>query len=466
MSNLRIVGAAAAALLIPSSALAQQAVEPTTPAPTTEPAPPPPAEATPPAPAPAPPAPPPAAAAPAVDPALIATLVDQELDKRDGISWKEGFNVRSAQGDFTLKIGGYTHFDGRFFVADDAEKNVDQFTFRRIRPELSGTLLGRADFKLLTDFAGGKAVVQDAYVDLKAIDALKLQFGKLKEPFGLERLQSAKDILFVERALPTQIAPNRDLGIQVHGDVAGGKLAYFVGVFDGVADGGSTDGDVSDDKDVAGRVLVTPIAGLGIGAAATWGKDQGTATTPDLPQLKTSGQATFFQYRTGTTLDDTAIADGSHARLTAQGYFYRGPAGVLAEYVRATQRVSLAADSAKVTSDAWQLAINYVVLGGTASYKSVAVAEPLDPAQHHWGAVEVAARYHELRIEDDAFMTLADPAKSARRARAFGVGANWHLSRALRFDANYELTGFEGGAADDADRPTEHVILGRVQTVF
>src|SRR6185503_19878991 len=108
-----------------------------------------------------------------------------------------------------------------------------------------------------------------------------------------------------------------DLGVQVHGDVAGKKVAYFVGVFNGVADGGSSDGDVSDYKDVAARVFVTPVEGLGVGVAGTWGKSNGQVVQTDLPQLKTSGLPTFFQYRTGTTLADTAIAAGRRDRRRA-----------------------------------------------------------------------------------------------------------------------------------------------------
>ena len=37
--------------------------------------------------------------------------------------------------------------------------------------------------------------------------------GKFKVPVGLERLQSANDIRFVERAFPTSLLPNRDLGV-------------------------------------------------------------------------------------------------------------------------------------------------------------------------------------------------------------------------------------------------------------
>jgi phosphate-selective porin OprO/OprP len=403
---------------------------------------------------------------PAVDPALIQAIVAEELAKRETITWKDGFHLQTADNAYKLNVNAYTHFDTKVFLGDEAEKNVDTFSFRRIRLDLTGTVLERADYRLLPDFAGGKVVVQDAWLDLKANDAVKLQFGKFKEPFGLERLQSATALTFVERGLPTQLVPNRDLGVQVHGDVLDKKLAYFVGVFNGVADGGSSDGDVSDYKDVAARVFVTPVDGFGVGIAGTWGKSNGAVAQTDLPQLKTSGLATFFQYRAGTTLADTAIADGTHYRFTGQGHYYKGAAGVLAEYVRSTQDVAFDGALSHVSSQAWQLALNYVIAGGKTSFKSVAVDKPFSPSKHQWGAFEAAARYHELHVDDAAFMSAADPAKSARRARSFGVAFNWHLSKAVRFATNYELTTFRGGAADDGDRPTEHVILGRVQTVF
>ena len=39
---------------------------------------------------------------------------------------------------------------------------------------------------------------------------------------------------FAERGLPTNLAPNRDIGLSIGGDVSEGLFAYQVGVFDGV----------------------------------------------------------------------------------------------------------------------------------------------------------------------------------------------------------------------------------------
>ena len=318
-------------------------------------------------------------------------------------------------------------------------------------------------------------MIQDAYADIHYGDAVKLRFGKFKVPFGLERLQGETNTLFVERGLPTLLAPNRDLGVQVFGEFGGGTLAYQVGAFNGVADGGSSDGDVSDDKEAAARIFVKPFAKssdarikeLGFGGAATYGHKAGTLAQSDLPAFKTQGQTTFFAYKTGTTLMDTVVADGVHWRATGQASYYMGPIGVLAEYVRSVSHVVLDGNHQRVAADSWQLAAQWVITGDDATYKSVAPKQPLDPSKGQWGAFDVGARVGELRlIDDDVFDNgYADKAKSARRAWSAGGGVNWYPNKNFRFVVDYERTWYRLGAKD-GDRVPESSIVGRVQTVF
>ncbi len=326
----------------------------------------------------------------------------------------------------------------------------------------------------MPDFAGGKIVVQDAYFDVRYSSAFKLRFGKMKVPFGLERLQDEKATTFTERGLPTQLAPNRDLGIQALGELAGGAVAYQVGVFNGVADGGSGDGDVSDDKEGAARVFVKPFANgpalvqeLGFGGAVTYGEKHGHLASPDTPQLKTPGQTTFFQLRTGTTIFDTALESGRHWRATAHGYWYTGPFGVLAEYVRSREHVVLGTQRELADFEAWQVLGQWVITGDDATFKSVAPRHPFDPATGEWGAFDVAGRLGELRVVDAGTLDrgFADPAKAARRAWSAGAGVDWFPNRAVRFvldvDHTWYTRGFKTG-----DRPAETSIIGRAQLAF
>ena len=159
---------------------------------------------------------------------------------------RDGFSLRSADGNFQLRLRGYVQADGRFFLDDEERPGVDTFLLRRVRPIFEGTLWKNFGFRIMPDFGGGQTALQDAYLDIRFNPAIQLRAGKFKPPVGLERLQSGSELLFVERALPTNLVPNRDVGIQLGGDVATGGLAWAVGVFNGVTDGGSGDNDTND----------------------------------------------------------------------------------------------------------------------------------------------------------------------------------------------------------------------------
>jgi phosphate-selective porin OprO/OprP len=467
-------------ILLLSSVASAQPADPAPPAPPADPAPvepaPEPAEPPPADPVATPPAPPPS---PVVTPPVADNTTAALEPKSSG--YKDGFILQATDGSSKLLIGGISQFDGRYFTDSDAT-HVDQFAFRTLRLDLRGTVYDHYDFRFMPDFAGSKLVVQDAYVDVRYGDAVKLRFGKFKVPFGLERLQNETSTTFTERGLPTQLAPNRDLGVQVFGELAGGTLSYQLGIFNGVADGGSSDGDATDDKEGAARIFIRPFAQgpaivkhLGFGGAATFGDKAANITQPDTPVWKTTGQTTIFQYRAGTTLADTVVADGRHWRATGQGYYFGGPVGILAEYVRSTQHVVLNGTHDRVTADSWQALAQYVITGEDATYNSVTPAHPFDPAKGTYGAFDVAARIGEIRVTDgDVFTAFADPAKSARRAWSTGAGVDWFANRSFRAVLDFERTWFTLGAKPlatektltAADRPAETVVVGRIQLVF
>jgi len=249
-------------------------------------------------------------------------------------SWQDGFYLRTAEGEFKLKIGAYTQADGRFFIDDTEKRSVSQFTFRRLRPYLEGTVFKYFDFRILPDFAGSQFTLFDAYVELNYFPQARLRVGKFKPPVGLERLQSATSILFVERGLHTSLVPSRDNGVQVSGDLLNGALNYAAGIFNGVPDLGNSTGDINDDKDFAGRVFASPfkntplapLKGLGLGVAGTYGHQKAAFSSPDLPSYRTAGQATFFSYKSGSPADatNTAVATGTRWRLSPQTYYSVG----------------------------------------------------------------------------------------------------------------------------------------------
>ncbi len=377
----------------------------------------------------------------------------------------EGFSLQSASGDFKLQLRGYVHFDGRFFPSDEGRLAVDNFLLRRVRPIFSGTVARHFEFRIMPDFGMGTTVLQDAWLDVDYSPKARVRLGKFKSPVGLERLQSATALAFVERAYPTALVPNRDVGLMLHGELAGGVLAYAAGVFDGAPDGGSVDLDLADGKDVAGRVFFSPwkrgtsvLKGLGFGIAGTTGKQTGA-----IPSYRSGGQVSLVTTLAGITYD------GTRNRLSPQLSFYSGRFGLMAEYAWSESWVEKAATGtrAQFRGEAWQTTATFTLTGEPASYSGVRPREAFEPGQGKWGALELAARVNGIEIGTEAFQEgIVDPTKSVRKAFAWAVGLNWILSRNIKQVVNFERTTFTGGAQGGASRPAENAFFIRTQVSF
>jgi phosphate-selective porin OprO/OprP len=396
-----------------------------------------------------------------------------------GWSLKDGFFLQTQDGSYKLRVGGYTHFDGRFFLEEENRGSTTSFAFRRVRPEFRGTVAKYFEFRLLPDFAGSTLVLQDAYVEAKYWRQIALRAGKFKTPYGIERLQSATAITFVERAISDNLVPNRDLGVVLFGELFLGTLTYEGGIFNGVVDGSSGDVNPGDDFDFAGRIFAYPFKnstieqarGLGIGFAGTYGRENASTSSPALPAYRPSGRGNpFFRYvntaATATAPANIAVADGVHYRYSPQGTFYWGPFGLLTEYNVSAQNVENGGVEDLVTNSAWQVATSFVLTGENASYKGVVPNQPFNPFTGTWGAFEIAFRYAQLDVDDDAFdKGFADPKRAAEKAQEFTVGANWYLNSNIKLALNYDRTWYEDGEGT-GDLDTENLFLTRVQLVF
>ena len=401
----------------------------------------------------------------------------------------KGFSIRSADGKNTLRLRGTVHLDGRYVEGEDPTLSIDTFQATRVRPTLEGTFAGIYDFKIMPDFGQGRTVIQDAYLAARFNPASVLTVGKFKSPVGLERLQSANDIRWVQRGYPTSLAPNRDIGMQIGGDLGGGRFSYQAAFLNGSNDGSSSetfaDVDVSDDKEYALRLFAHPFAesdsfalrGLGFGVAGTFTDQAGNSLQPLLPSFRTPGQSTFFRFRQfSTTVGAPAgtIADGERTRIAPQMYYYVGSLGLIGEFTEVEQEVSRVVPtgvrSATVDTYAWQLAASYFLTGEEASFRGFQPKARFSLEDNTWGAFELVARAQALKVDENAFTggsnSFADPLTNASEAESWGVGLNWYLNENVKWLLDYERTSFEGGAAAGADRPDEDAVQLRLAIGF
>ncbi|WP_052808299.1 porin, partial [Methyloterricola oryzae] len=335
----------------------------------------------------------------------------------------QGLKVVSQDENFIMYMRALIQADGRFFVDDskggdagntNGDSLPDQFTLRRVRPILEGTVWKWFDYRIMPDFAGGTTRLFDAYADLRYFREASLTAGKFKAPVSLERLQSASALTFVERAFPTQLAPNRDVGFMLHGEFdkpgyatdfsklernqtpAGSFplymypefFSYQVGVFNGSRNNGNIDSDTNDSKEFQGRIFahpflhsgIEPLEGLGLGVAGTWGEPN----DDKLSNYQSPGLNGIFSYA------NAARADGVHYRVYPQGYWIWGPFQLLGEYALSSQDLasqstvngrSVNVAETNTTDQAWNVTVSYMLTGEENVFlrQGIKPRHPFDP---------------------------------------------------------------------------------------
>jgi len=380
----------------------------------------------------------------------------------------KGASFKSADGAYEIRLRGLLQGDARFFVDDDAQPQNDTFLIRTARPIIEGSLGKLVAFRLTPEFAGDSATIVDAYADLRFDPAYTLRAGKFTSPVGLERLQSSSALADMERAFPSELAPNRDIGVQLQGEVASSTVSYALGVFNGTVDGrDAVTSNPDDDLEYAGRIFFEPFkndanawSGLGFGIGGSSGEKHGSGNN-FLPRYRTPGQVQFFNYRA------TVVADGDNVRWSPQGYYYYNGFGFQGEYIVSRQEVAIGATRADLENKAWQATASYVLTGEDAGYRGVTrPSRPVGKGDGAWGAWELVGRYGVLEVDDAAFPLFASADAAARRAEAWTLGVNWYLTSNLKLVFNYSQTRFDGGALAGADREDEKAVFSRLQVAF
>ena len=355
--------------------------------------------------------------------------------------------VASADGANSLRLCALVQADARFYLDKaNAPTGQDGFLLRRARLIFVGKFNDNLQYTVQPEFAGSTVSILDANVNAVVTPGFQVRVGRFKTPIGLEQLQSDPVAFFNERSIATNLTPNRDVGIQVHGDILDKRLNYAVGVFNGVLENGNSPANSANtegDFTTAGRLFATPfvndkdsaLKGLGFGLAAGTGNYTGSA--PGIA-YRTDGQQTFFAYENATQ------SVGRSLTVSPQAFYYTGPLGILAEYVSATSELARGTNSREITNTAYNLSVGYVLTGEDASYTGVSPRQSFKPSADTWGAFEVVGRVAQLDVDNDVFIGGTPLASStgtsanATKVTALGAGLNWYLSKAVR--ANFDVT--------------------------
>ena len=397
------------------------------------------------------PAPGPAATSAAAPKPPVATVNDRII------------SLAAGDGSTTLRLRGIAQVDSRWFLDDGGIVGNDAFLVRRARIIMEGSFNHIFQFQLTPDFAGSAASLLNANITAVLSPALQIKAGKFKTLVGIEQAQANMVTAFVERTHPSSLMPSFDVGLQIGGELAEGRLSYTAGIFNGLADSASstTNTDTDDHKGVAVRIMARPFKGLEVGVGATYSPDLSTAS-PLTAGYRSDGQQRFFAY------DASTVADGDGWRFSPQATYARGSLGLLAEYAVSAINVRTGGIRTELKHEAWHGQVTYNLTGEAASFTGVVPRTNFRLGADGWGALVLALRVSALDIDDHTFPAFASPRTNATKVTSYGVGLNWHPSASVRITADYLHSHFDAPLTTTSVllREGEQVIVTRLQLMF
>ena len=166
----------------------------------------------------------------------------------------------------TVTVGGRLHVQG---VTSSADATSPDFLLRRARVFVGVEVSDFFEARLLPDFAGGRAFLQDAYISLNFDPAFEVAVGQLKRASEVFELSSSTQLAVIERdgrvpgagdcsgvggvctfsrLMQKLRYSERDMGMRIAG--SGGGFSYMVTATNGT---GINVRDENDGKSYSGR---------------------------------------------------------------------------------------------------------------------------------------------------------------------------------------------------------------------
>ena len=295
------------------------------------------------------------------------------------VNVKGPIEIKTSDGKYSAKLGGRIQWDYNYAelngVADE-----DDFSIRRARLYLSGKVNDwsyKVQFNVGNDNGGTH---EDLYIRYNGWGKQAVvTIGNQKEPFGLEELESSKDISYLERSAVTEAyAPGRQEGVLFSGQRGG--ITYALGVFE---DDGAGDGTA-----VTGRVTYAPI--------------------------KSTDQVLHFGVAHSNRDNDLDITGIEVAY--AQGAYH-----IQSEFISSEEN--------NATREGLYVQAGWIITGETRPYKN-GVFKRITPGNSS-GAWEVVVRYED---GDGAY---SDEELGSTDATSYGVGVNYYLNKFIRIGATF-----------------------------
>ena len=325
----------------------------------------------------------------------------------------EHFFLRSSDGNFVLMPVGY--LDGQYAFYDNTYgAPPDSFAITRARFGFQGNYGKQLDYVFMVETISSPTI-RDAYLDFKPWKEFNIMAGQFKVPYSLEVGTADTAVEFYNRSPISVLYPDaggafRAPGIDVHGQLGGGVVEYWLGLFNGQ---GLVTSGTTNEPEVVGRLRVSPwkqsdntwLNGLAIGGSAEHSRSKGLANEQSFSGALNDGTYTFFpQFK----------INGNVNRYNAFASWLSGPFGLRGEYAHLQQdRADIGSLTAggigfnslePIKGEGYYVSAIYFLTGETdplnalprVRHPVIGPASPGESGEPGWGAWALKFRYSRL----------------------------------------------------------------------
>ena len=400
----------------------------------------------------------------------------QEVKKtRAKVSFAEGLEFASDDGEFKLQFHDLTQAELRMFPQQNQGLLHTSFFIPRQRWYFTGRVTKNIEYYTAINRGYGSLDLLDAFLIFRYDERLRFRVGRMKTPYLYEYFQIAEgDLVAPERSLYAgNLAPNRQMGAMVLGDVLQKRATYALGAFNG---GRRSFEDTNGAKDVfffldtrpwlnaasgpggrdaegtGGRTRPNQAAGgadsekdeggplkyLNLGGSFNAGYENGP-TQPNAFRTandQSASNAAVALSPTFLTFNSNVVERGERMQWAGHVAWFYKSLFFLAEYGGGFggYGINNGHSSTRLPFEGYTVQASYFLTGERIT-RRVNVVKPLrdfrfrDGKFSGSGAVEVYARYSDLNIGRNVFSSgLADPNNWSNSANATDIGLNWYLN--------------------------------------
>jgi phosphate-selective porin OprO/OprP len=374
--------------------------------------------------------------------------------------------IATADGKFKFALRSVAQFDAAHYSESPRTATNDLGSganFRRARLGFDGTAYKDWSFALWGEFGGSggeSALLNQAYLEYAGFkpfgleEPLRIRVGAWATPAGLEDATSNTESVFLERAAIAELVRNFATGDGRTGVGATlrGPRWYASALFSGKVVGVPSTTEYDQQTGYAFRVALNPIRGenydVHIGANL-----QSILNPADTTAGPVSSRAVRLQERpelrvSGLRLVDTGAINSDG--LTAYGLeggasfknFYAAGEWYKIDVNRQGTSPFDPSFSGWYVQGAWTLTgERHAWSNANGGFTGIKPAKPFDRSKGTWGALELAARYSVLDLNDrDGVAGAATPTGGIRggEQKVTTVGLNWYPNNTVRFLLDYQ----------------------------